>query len=46
MAFGVASLFLSHSERGTHMFDRLTRKIIAAVVVVVVSHKMREWAKK
>lgn len=46
MAFGAASLFLSHSERGTHMFDRLTKKIVAAVVIIVVTDKMRTWAKK
>jgi len=28
------------------MFDRLTKKIIAAVVIVVVTDKMRNWAKK
>jgi len=39
-------LFFSDSGRGTHMFDRLTKKIIAAVVIIVVTDKMRTWAKK
>jgi hypothetical protein len=42
----MASLFLSDSGRRTHMFDRLTKKIIAAVVIVIVSDKVRSWAKK
>lgn len=28
------------------MTDRLMKKIIAAIVIIVVSDKMRTWAKK
>jgi hypothetical protein len=28
------------------MRDRIVRKIIAAIVVIVVTEKMRSWAKK